>query len=453
MTLPHIGDREMGLAFPRRFWATACLLVTLATIVSGSTSVNIALPSIAADLAITPGEVVWVVNAYQLGAIVALLPAAALGEMIGYRVVFRIGLSVFVLGAFLCSLSGSLPALAAARALQGLGSAGVLGVMGAMVRHTYPRSWLGRGLGLNSLTASIATASGPLIGSALLSFVEWPWVFAVNLPLGILALSLTAALPHSTKFPARFNWQGAALNAVTFGALILGVGHLNTVPLLGLAEITLALISGTILLRHELSITRPLIPLDLLAMPSLASAAGVSMFCFAAQLAALASLPFYFAELGVTRQEIAFLLTLCPCCIAPAAVLAGRLSDTCRPDLLCLLGTAVFGLGLGSLLLVHSQSQMLALVAAMAVAGLGFGFFQTPNNRILVTSAPIERSGGASGLQAMARECGFALGASLLGLAFAMSPQHPAAAGVGVSVALTVGATALGLARCFPPRS
>ncbi len=130
------------------------IAIGIAMSVLDSAVANIALPVIAADFHADPAEAVWVVNAYQVAVVMALLPLASLGERIGYRSVYLAGLAVFTAGSVACALSMSLPMLIAARVVQGLGAAGVFAVNGALVRFTYPQDLLGRGIGLNAFVVS-----------------------------------------------------------------------------------------------------------------------------------------------------------------------------------------------------------------------------------------------------------------------------------------------------------
>jgi MFS transporter, DHA2 family, multidrug resistance protein len=158
-----------GLPTPQRYWSAATIWLALTLSVLDGSIANVALPTIAGDLSAAAAEAVWVVNAYQLAIVVSLLPMAALGEMIGFRRVFQVGIVVFTLGSLGCSLAHSLPMLAFARALQGFGAAGIMSQNGALVRFTYPSKMLGQGLGLNALVASAGAALGPTVAAGILA--------------------------------------------------------------------------------------------------------------------------------------------------------------------------------------------------------------------------------------------------------------------------------------------
>src|SRR6201996_8428365 len=212
-----------GLPAPQRYWAAATIWLALTLSVLDGSIANVALPTIAADLHSLPAESVWVVNAYQLAIVVSLLPMAAVGEMVGFRRVFQLGIVVFPLGSLGCTFAHSLPMLAFARAIQGIGAAGIMSQNGALVRFTYPSAVLGRGLGLNALVASAGAALGPTVASGILAVASWQWLFAVNVPIGITAWLIgRKSLPDNPK-SGKFDPLGTLLNAGMFGFGFIGV--------------------------------------------------------------------------------------------------------------------------------------------------------------------------------------------------------------------------------------
>src|SRR3954471_16167228 len=194
-----------GLPKPERTWAFITIALALTMAVLDGSIVNVALPVIAKKLAVDPSAVIWVVNSYQLAVVSALLPLAALGDIVGYKRVYWGGLAVFTVGSLACALSGSLALLIIARVVQGFGAAGIMSVNSALVRFIYPHQMLGRGLGNNALVVAISSAAGPTIAAAILSVGPWPWLFLVNLPIGAVALIIGArALPETPRVARRF---------------------------------------------------------------------------------------------------------------------------------------------------------------------------------------------------------------------------------------------------------
>jgi len=395
---------------------------------------NTALPAIAGALHAAPAASIWVINAYQLAIVATLLPFAALGDLVGPRRVFLGGLAVFTVASLACAFTTTLPALATARALQGVGASGVMSVNIALIGLIFPASRLGRGVGLNALVVGVSFTLGPTIASLVLSVAAWPWLFAINVPLGIVALAFAVpALPHTARHQHHFDLITALLTAVCFAALILALGAAaqREAWSLVLSALAMTIVAGFLLLRRQAGDPAPMLPVDLLRRPLFALSTITSMSSFTAQGLAFVSLPFYFEEvLHRNPVDTGFLMTPWPIIVALAAPIAGRLSDQrFSPGLLGGIGLAILGAGLASLALLPSAPDALDIVLRMAICGAGFGLFQAPNLKALMSSAPPERSSGASGVIAMARLIGQSTGAALVALCFGLAgAQGPTAA-------------------------
>lgn len=404
----------------RELRGLVAILVAIALATLDTAIANTALPTIAADLNASPAASVWIINAYQLAAVATLLPFAALGGIVGHRKVFLGGIIVFVASSALCALAWSLPTLTLARVLQGIGAAAIMSVNAALISLIFPPQRIGRGLGLNALVVGTCFAAGPTIASLVLSVATWPWLFAINVPLGLFALAFAwSSLPSSQPTALAFNALTALLNVITFGALIFA---LSQAAQLGSASsvviaLVVAVIAGALLLRREAGHPAPMFPLDLLKRPMFALSALTAFCAFATQGLAFVSLPFFFeTTLGRDPIQTGFLMTPWSIVVALIAPMAGRLSDTYPPGLLGGIGLAILSAGMLSFALLPSDPSATGIVIRMIICGIGFGFFQAPNQKALMTSAPRERASGASGTIAMARLIGQATGAALVAL-------------------------------------
>ena len=414
-----------GLPTPRRYWAIASIGLGITLAVLDGAIANVALPSIAQDLQASSAASIWIVNAYQIAIVVALLPLASLGEIVGYRRVSQAGLAVFTVASIGCVFANSIEALSFARVIQGFGAAGIMSVNGALVRFTYPQRLLGRAVGINAVIVSLAAAAGPTIASAILSVGHWRWLFALNLPIGLLAVSLAGfTLPHNPLHKRKLNWTGAALTAATFGLVITGLQSLahGEAAVLGFGLTGAGLAAGVLLIRHERSRASPLIPLDLLARPMFSLSIATSIISFAAQMMAFVALPFFLqGPLHLTAVETGLLMTPWPLATMIAAPLAGYLSDRYSAGVLGAIGLSLFACGLMALSFLSADSSHFDIIWRMAICGAGFGFFQSPNNRAMLSEAPKERAGAAGGALGMARVVGQSLGAVVV--AFLLSAQ------------------------------
>lgn len=412
-----------GLEAPRRYWAWAAILVALTLAVLDGAIANIALPTIAAEFDATPAVSIWIVNGYQLAIAVSLLPLAALGDLYGYRHVYIAGITVFTVASAACALADSLAALTAARVVQGLGAAGLMSVNTALLRYTVPANKFGAAIGINAFTIAAASTVGPTIAGFILTWASWPWLFAINIPLGVTAIAFGwASLPESERSGRSFDWKSAALSAVTVGlfvTLIDSVGH-SLPPAWIAGQIAALLTAGTLLIRRELGMRDPLLPLDLLKLPIFSVSIATSFTCFIAQLLAFVSLPFTLQSImGFSPRDVGLLIVPWPLAIAIVAPIAGRLSDRHSPALLGGAGLMVLAAGLVLLALLPHEPSVPDIVWRMALCGIGLGLFQTPNTRAMIGAAPKRRSGAASGMVSTARLSGQTTGAALAALLLA----------------------------------
>ncbi len=440
-----------GVPVPQRYWAILTIALGLTLAVLDGAIANVALPTIAADLHTSPANSIWVVNAYQLAVTISLLPLSSLGDIFGYRRVYQWGLVVFTISSLACAMSFSLPTLAGARVLQGFGAAGIMSVNSALVRFIYPRRWIGRGIGLNATVGSIASAAGPTVAAAILSVAPWPWLFAVNVPIGVVAVAIAwRALPATPQSRAKFDVPSALLSAITLGLLITvidGIGHDERIELV-IIQAMAAVVIGLILVARELSQTAPLLPVDLMRIPLFALSVATSVAGFVAQSMALVSLPFLFeTTLGLGQVRTGLLLTPWPLMVAVIAPFTGRLADRYPVGILSGIGLSVLAVGLGLVSLLPGHPYAFDIAWRMVICGLGFGFFNTPNNRAIITSAPRHRTGGASGMQAAARLFGQTTGAALVALVFALAPVHGTTVTLICGACIAFGAAGISLLR------
>lgn len=417
-----VQDINAGLPLPQRRWAVLTIMLGIMLSVLDGTMIGVALPSLAREFQVSAASSVWIVNAYQLVIVMALLPCASLGEILGYRRVYCTGLLVFTLASALCALSGSLPVLIAARVLQGLGAACIMSVSAALVRFTYPPEVLGRGIGLNALVVALSAASGPSIAAVILYVADWPWMFMVNLPIGLAAFLLgIRVLPRVPGIRKPLDIPSALLQAAAFGLLIYAIDSLGHGSGIGLAalELVVALVAGALLIRRQLHRDRPLLPIDLLRVPLIGLSVATSTCSFTAQILGLLGLPFMLQlDLGFTPVETGLIMTAWPLSVGLVAPLAGRLADRYPVGLLSSLGLGILALGMTMLAALPQQPAVADILWRIILCGLGFGLFQAPNNRAIITSAPRARSGAAGGLLSTARLLGQSLGAALIALTF-----------------------------------
>ena len=452
MTAYQPDHSNPKLLRPRRTFAIAAVLAAMVLAVLDAAIVNVALPTMARSLQVTPGTSFWIITAYQIALVMGLLPCAALGESLGHRRVFTMGVALFTAASAFCALSPSLPWLIAARFLQGLGGAAIMALGIALLRLVVPHRQLGAAIGWNALVVALSSAAGPTIGSIILSGLSWPWLFALNLPLGGMVLLATRALPDPPGTARRLDRLSVALSAGAFASLVVGAELLVANTALAASLLATAALGLAVLVRREMPKQAPLIPLDLLRAESFRTSVIASVCCFAGMTMGLLALPFYLEQsLGLDTLMTGLYMTPWPLTVALAAPVAGRLANRVSTAWLCAAGGVCLAIGLGATSLLQLQSRPLLLILLTVLCGLGFGLFQVPNNRNMFLSAPSERSGAAGGMQGTARLVGQTAGSVIMNLLFAMASVDTAPRiGLGIGAVLTLAAGLVSTLRVRP---
>ena len=412
------------------------VMSSMALVVLDAGLINIALPVISTSLHIHPAQAVLGVSSYQAALLVGLLPCAHLAEKLGYSCVFRISLGVFSTASLLCGLATSFEFLVLARVLQGLGGSGILALGIALLRFALGSERLGAAIGWNALNVALCSAVGPVLGAVILSVASWPWLFFAKLPLIVIALAASLALPKVQRSRSAIDIIGIALHAAIAGLLFaaaeIAKGALEWAGMLAGAAFGFALF----LIGRERSHAAPLWPIDLLAQRPFRISIIASTCCFIAQSAGTLALPFYLQiGLGHGPATAATVMSCWPVTVAGTSFIANRAAAKFGSAKLCVAGGTVLGAGLLLSALPPMGHGIVHLALASAASGLGFGLFQAPNNRIMFLSAPPNRSGAAGGMQGSARLAGQTLGAVLIGLLLAN-----ASAIVAPRFALAIGA-------------
>jgi len=425
MTLFSDLPGDEGLPGPRRRLAMIALMTATAMTVLDGSMLNVALPQIARALDAPAGGALWVANAYLLAVAMTLAIFAALADRLGYRRLFAGGLAVFTLASLGCALSSSLAMLTALRVLQGIGGAACLSIGPAILRTVFPHRLLGRILGLNALLVAASTAVGPTLGGTLLSWLGWPWLFAINVPLGAVALALgLQAVPDNPQAAsARFDSAGALLSAAAMGAFIMAA---DACARLGTASRTqqaltvygsIAIVTGWAFVWRQRRAAAPLVPLDMFASRRFSLAALTSVVSFFGQGITFVALPFLFQTVyGDSALHSALLFTPWPIGIMLAAPHAGRLADRYPAAILSSVGLALLAAGLLALALLPMGAPAWDIAWRNLLCGIGFGFFQSPNNREMLSNVARERSGAASGILAIMRTFGQCFGTAVVGI-------------------------------------
>lgn len=443
---------------PQRVFAILTVSIGVAMAVMDVTITNVALPSLAQALQLSNADSIWIVNSYQLAIIMFLLAMSSIGEIYSYRKTYLFGLTLFTLASLFCGLSSGFYSLVISRLMQGIGASAMMSINMTLLRLSYPKRHLGKGIGFNATLVAIATVIAPTLAAIILTWASWRWLFLINIPLGIIGL-ITGyhALPQNTVLLSdrKFPKEEILLNAFFFGCLVLtveGISH-DFKGWLVIGFALSALIVGFIYIRKELTLSYPLLPIDLMKIPLFSMSVLTSVASFTAQMLAMISLPFFFQHtMHLSPSETGLLFTAWPFAIIFAAPLAGSLIGKIHAGILGGIGLGLLSTGIALLAFLPEDASHIDVIWRMMLCGAGFGLFQSPNNNILITSAPPSRSGSASGMLAMARLTGQMTGATMVALMFHLfgdgAPRISLWCGAGVAlVACCVSLGRLGMRR------
>lgn len=404
----------------RRTLATVGILLGTLMATLDSSIVNVALPQLSRDLHSSPSDVVWVATSYLLAVACAIPLATGVAQRIGMKRTILIGLPLFTVASLACALSPSLGWLVTARVVQGASSALVFAVSIPLYRRLFSPARLGSILGVNAMTVAVGLSAGPALGGLILGGLSWPWLFLINVPLGLVATLLTGVfLPRAVPAGGRFDIVGALLAAAALAGFLLGIHELANVKTLWVAALLLFACASlvTLFIRTERRSARPVIPLALFT-GRFTLALLTATASFFGQGVAFVALPFLFqTAYHASPLQSALLLTPWPLVIVIAAPVMGRVADRRPGSPLAVVGLAIFTLGLLSLALLGGHPPIWQVLVSTFVAGLGFAVFQSPNNRDMMSAAPMAYATSAAGVLNINRTTAQSAGAGAVSMA------------------------------------
>jgi len=387
-----------------------------------SSIVNIVLPTITDYFHTGIATAQWVPSIYLLMICSLLLTYGRLGDMLGYRKIFQIGLGSFVCTSVLCGLAPGIELLIVARALQGMAAGMLMSVSFAIITANFPPQERGRALGVNAVSIAVGLALGPTLGGIIAQNLSWRYVFFINVPIGIAALIwVQRVVPAGIRRPGlRLDWRGAVTSFLALLCLVLyaTVGaRLGWVSPVSLLMIVAAVLFGVLFIRTERRVPQPMMDLKMLADRVFSLASLAALVSFMAQYLMVFITPFYLVSiLGFGEQPAGLVMTAAPLGILCVAPFAGALSDRIGSRALAVAGTAIGALALFLLSGVGPSTTAFDVAWRLALFGLGMGIFQSPNNSAVMGAAPHRFLGVASGFLATGRNVGMVLGITLAGV-------------------------------------
>ncbi|MCZ9309825.1 MFS transporter [Corynebacterium uberis] len=438
---------------PHRRWIFLAVISTGLFLLGVDNSILFtALPQLQELLGATDLQALWIINAYPLVMSGLLLGTGTLGDRIGHRRMFLIGLALFTSGSLCSGLAPGPWWLVAARALLGFGAATMMPATLALIRHTFSRPReLNIAIGLWGAVAMVGSAMGPVIGGALLEHFWWGSVFLINVPVGILALALTplVAPPNVADPTRRWDIHSSALALVFLVAMVLAIKIHQPRVLLPL--LVLAVVTGWAFGRRQHRLAEPLLELAIFKNPVFSGGVlAAAAACFISAGMEFMTTQRLQLALGMTPLEAGLTVTVAAAAAMPMSVLGGAILHRTGfvplisgGFLLCAVGCAV------TVLAVLGGGHGVLLIG-LAFIGAGCGAVMSVSSTAIVGSAPLNRAGMASGVEEVSYEFGHLLAVAILGTTWAQISPYDAAylAAIGILTAVAVASAAV-TARCL----
>ena len=430
------------------------------------TIVNVALPAIEHALHASFSDLQWVVDAYALALATCVLTAGSLADLFGRKRLFLLGIVLFTVASVACGAAVDPLFLIVARGIQGLGGSLMFATALALISQEFHGKERGTAFGIWGATIGAAVAIGPLAGGMLTSWLSWRWIFLVNIPIGVVAVVLSARELHESKDPEHSRLDPVGLVTLTVGllclilALIEGNRHgWSSAPIVGLfAGAAVAL--GAFVATQAVERTT-MIDLSLFRRPAFVGAQTTAFAISSSMFAMFLYLTLYLQDV-LRLSPLATGVRFLPLSAISffAAPLAGRLSANVPVRVLLGLGLALNAVAMWLMSRLTTGSHWTVLLPGFLIGGVGIGFVNAPLAATAVSTVRVERAGMASGINNTFRQIGIATGIAALGAIFASkagSTQHPSRAAfvqglhdillVGAAVAAVGALLALGLVR------
>jgi EmrB/QacA subfamily drug resistance transporter len=405
----------------RKWWTLLAVCTGVFMLLLDITIVNVALPYIQQAFHASLSDLQWVIDAYALTLAAFLLTAGSIGDLVGRRLVFAVGIVAFTIGSALCGFAPDATFLALSRAFQGIGGAIMFATSLALLADAFPARERGVAFGVFGAVTGVAVAVGPVLGGALTSGLSWRWIFFVNLPIGILALMVTLRAVAESKPPMarRPDWPGfvtftLGLTALVYGLIRSHPDGWGSTTVTG--SLTAAAVLIAVFLVVEARSSAPMLDLQLLRVPTF-NGGLIAAWAISASLFSLLTYVVLYLQNVLGSSAIHTGVRLLPLtgAIFFFAGLAGRLTGRVPTRWLIGPGFALIGIGLLLMRGITPTDDWTHLLPGLIVAGIGAGFVNVPLASTAVGVVEPARAGMASGINSTFRQVGIATGVAALG--------------------------------------
>jgi EmrB/QacA subfamily drug resistance transporter len=409
-------------------WLVLLVLTTgFFMILLDTTIVNVAIPAMSTGLNATLDQILWVINAYLLVYTVLLITAGRLGDLFGQRNLFAIGLFVFTLASALCGVAQNSEQLIAARILQGTGGALLTPQTLAIITSIFPPERRGAAFGIWGGVAGLATLAGPTLGGAIITYIDWRWIFYINVPVGILALVATFLIVPDLRPGRRHGWDVVGIILATAGlfAIVFGLieGQKYSWGQIDSYGITIPEVIGAgaalivVFLLWERFQTEPLLPLNLFANRNFAVANWIAAAISFGMLSMFLPFTIYLQSARGFSALVAG-LTMAPMSLTSifTAPFAGRFADKVGGKYILMTGISLFTIGMASIALVAGpDSTWINFLVPAIIAGAGMGMTFAPMTTVAMRNIEPRIAGSASAVLNTIRQLGAVIGSAVVG--------------------------------------
>ena len=404
--------------FKDRWWILLIVVLSPFMATLDSSIVNVALPVVANDLSVDMASIEWVITSYLIVIAGTILVFGRLGDIKGKTFVFKWGFVIFTLGSLLCGIVSTLPMLIIARVVKGIGGAATMANSQGIITHIFPSNERGKALGINATAVALGTMIGPPLGGFIVSAFKWQYIFLINVPVGIIAIATAMfILPKSTRVNESVDFKGAILFgtaiALTFYTLSKGqqIGYSNYMILTAFAVAILLLILFILL---ETRIKHPLLDLAIFRNTLFSLSITTAFISYLSMGSVSIIQPFYLQNvLKLTPAATGLVMMIYPLVLSVAAPISGHLSDKIGSELLTFVGLCFTVTGLFLMSTLNEYSTIGIMAVFLAILAIGNGLFQSPNNSLVMSTAPKEKLGIAGSINAFVRNLGMAAGVAV----------------------------------------
>jgi EmrB/QacA subfamily drug resistance transporter len=406
----------------RKWWTLGAVSFGLFMIMLDNTVVNVALPSIAADLQADLSELEWIVTGYALTFAALMLTGGKLADLLGRRLIFIVGLVIFTLSSLACGLAPSEEILIGARVVQGAGAALMNPATLSIIAATFPPRQRGTAIGIWAGVSALALAIGPLVGGLLTEHINWSWIFFVNVPIGVIAIAASLILIPESKDESveqRLDLPGLLTSGIGLFSLVYGLIEANTYGWTSpriLGAFTVAVVMLAVFVQLERRQRLPMLDLSLFRNGTFVGANLAVLLVALAMFGVFFFISLYMQGVlgySAVKAGAAFLpLTVLIILVAP---IAGRSSDRFGSRWLMTGGMLLIAVQLLYLSRLSVDETYLQILPAMIIGGFGMALVMTPSAAAAIRALPVDKSGVGSAVLNAFRQVGGSLGIALIG--------------------------------------